>query len=96
MTISKIAIAAVFGFIGLIIIIGNWGGMICWHLSKDKSKSFSPIPFLGGLFFALCLCNTPFKNFFWVAFIIDYGFWTGLFGLPYLLSQIFKDLFNIK
>lgn len=80
------AIGAV-GLFGLFIIIANWSALIAW---RTKNKHSSVVPFFGGVLAAFSLSFTSLSSFWWVCLVVDYGFWTGLFGLPGLVCDIFK------
>jgi hypothetical protein len=85
LNIHRILFAVITGSIGTIIIIGNWHGVIC---SKRTEKSFSCIPFLGGIFAALCIAFTSFRRLFWIGLVMDIGTWSGFIGLPFLIKEI--------
>ena len=57
-----------------LIIVTNWIGILIYVFSKRR---FSTIPLIGGLLGAIgLLFFDRSRNFFWIALIIDPGFWT--------------------
>ncbi|MBR6617087.1 MAG: hypothetical protein IKL00_04335 [Oscillospiraceae bacterium] len=93
MTILNWIIAITAGICGLWITGANWLVLIRWCRTKCTA---STIPFVGGALLAISLFNTPLKYFCWVGLLIDYGFWTGIFGLPYLIKQMLDEYRNRK
>ena len=94
MTLWDWIFALIFCGLGTIIIVGNWCVLIEWLVRK---KSSSTIPFVGGMLLMVgLLIFTPLKAICWLGLVVDYGFWTGLSGLPHLIGERIKDIFGEK
>lgn len=93
MTILNWIIAIVTGICGLWIAVGNWYILIRWYRTKQTA---STVPLIGGILLAICIYNTPLEFFWWVGLLVDYGFWTGIFSLPYLIKQMIGEPRNRK
>ncbi len=93
MTTVNWIVAVISGICGLWITIGNWYILIRWFMTKQTA---STVPFIGGILLAVSIFNTPLKFWWWIGMLIDYGFWTGILGLPNLIKQMIDESRNRK
>lgn len=68
MSLTNWIIAVLTGLMGGWIVFANWGGLIRWIVTK---KSYSSVPFIGGILLAICLYNTPISRFWYIGLLVD-------------------------
>jgi hypothetical protein len=79
----RYSIAIALGLLALIIIIANWLAIL--RYKKDKEKSFSLIPVVGGVFLCISFAIIPDNSYIWlcwIALILDVG------CLPMVISAL--------
>jgi hypothetical protein len=79
----RYSIAIALGLLALIIIIANWLAIL--RYKKDKEKSFSLIPVVGGGFLCISFAIIPDNSYIWlcwIALILDVG------CLPMVISAL--------
>jgi tellurite resistance protein TehA-like permease len=79
----RYSIAIALGLLALIIIIANWLAIL--RYKKDKEKSFSLIPVVGGVLLCISFAIIPDNSYIWlcwIALILDVG------CLPMVISAL--------
>jgi|BioPla2DNA2_1021312.scaffolds.fasta_scaffold138368_2 tellurite resistance protein TehA-like permease len=72
--IIRIIIILLLGFLGLLILIGNWKIFINTHIRKKEAPSWTPL--LGGILICISFILIPnnlYSRWWWIAFVIDWG-----------------------
>ncbi len=74
------------GLIGLSFIICNWVCAI-YRLVVGHSPSLAPL--VGAFFMTICLCITPFREYWWLGVVLDLSVWEILY---WLLGELFRKI----
>ena len=86
--------AALLALAVLLISIGSYVSLCNWMIlyqSFRYEKSNSTVPFIGGIFLVFGFLLIPSLHpIGWLAFVLDYGFLTGIIGLPVLFREIWS------
>jgi hypothetical protein len=79
---------AAFLAIGAYFSVINW---LCINWSRRDKKHHSPIPLLGAWFLGMGLAGfTATRPFWWMCVLIDYGTFSLILALPYLLAEFWN------
>ena len=79
------AITILLGTVGVIYIVLNWSFLIA---SLVRKEHYPLVSWFGGvILFVGLLLDPAFRHMAWIGLVVDIGFWTLVFAVPYLIAE---------